>query len=238
MAVAVRSVATVAWATRSPSGSDITQPVAGSTGLTVGDLMLVDICNEFAGLDWSSPAWTRFMNSQNAGGTVSQWFWKTATSGDVSSPAWTFTETTGGAGSVVGSGFMAVTGADPTNPILTSNAATASFTANPSFACAITPSITNCLIVMQANCDFRSAGVSGYAVVNNNPTWTEQWDFGTTLSDDYSMSMATGIYAATSSTGNASITATTGQHWVGQLFVIQPPVPVVSNTNFFNFLPL
>lgn len=202
MAVAYESLQTTAWA--SSASITITKP----TGLAVGDLMIGRIYGNISTDTPTAPSgWTQLV-VQNISGRRNIVYHKIANAGDVA--ATNFTWSWSGAGFVAGEIFRfsdakLVVNFDTDTE--SSNGGTKNFT-----DISITPAneMPSILLALFAGRNYPlSATVSGYAVVNNNPSWTEVFDDynGT---DDVVISSAYGTYNAVTATGAFSCAVSAG----------------------------
>lgn len=85
----------------------------------------------------------------------------------------------------------------------------------------VTPTVANSLIMMYIG-QISNGGVSGYAIVTSNPSWTEQFDnFGVTTTA-VAGAMATAIRPQTTATGNATATLAVSSRNCVHVIVIAP----------------
>jgi len=219
--VTFRSYSFLSWA--GDTAINITKP----TGLTVGDLMVAQICSDQSNGESITPpsGWTQYLQSLGGSGNdKSVIFWKIADSADTSASTFNFSQ---GAANRRAGGIAVFYNTDGTTPIVTSNADVAQSGTNPSFNNTITPPANCILCILTMQRGAAKTNVSGYAIATDNPTWTETWDETTALSDDYGISMAySAVRSATSATGNSSVVGGgTSEEWIGQIIAIQPPAP-------------
>lgn len=134
--------------------------------------------------------------------------WKYAVLADETTPSYTFSTSEAFRACV---GMICISGAASSSPISTYATANTDNTASPSFANTITPTVADCLIVLAALCNSTNASGSGtagsYAIVTSNPTWTEGFEKAVEGgADDQIVGVVAGVRAATTATGNSSLT--------------------------------
>lgn len=181
------------------SGSNtavVTKPV----DLAVGDLMVA------WGLSYAdalgAPAgWATILSGSGSGSTGFASFYKIADANDVAASNFTFTGDT----NTVRVGIARFTGANSVAPINASNQSvdTGSSTSG------VTPTEGAMLLILGAvSNDTATKTFGSYAVVNNNPSWSEAFDNGGLLSGGIytSIAMAYGARPESTDTGNASFT--------------------------------
>lgn len=180
---------------------------AKPASLAVGDL-LVAIMNAYlggagGGTTITPPAgWTSVVAlGGGALDTNLNIFEKVADANDVA--ASTFTFTLGGV-SVFGIGTVTrLMNVDTIVPIIASHATAFTTTTAPADA-GLTAGIQPLLIMAIGHTDSTGRTVSGYAVANANPTWTEQFDSGE--GHGCALAWATAPYTLSTATGSASAT--------------------------------
>lgn len=212
MAAVVESVSTLNWTSKSSGDTfSVTKP----TGLAVGDLMVAHIGgvkDSASDFTFGEPSgWTQLL-AQDTGGLNNrariEVAYKTADASDVA--ASNFTWTLSSASAWVAGAIYRISGAGtaPYGAI----AVEESGTLTPSFSNSVTQLHANSVVLFLYTGvdDTASGSAASYAVANNNPTWTEQYDiFGAHTSDgDGLFAGATATRAATGATGNASLTLT------------------------------
>lgn len=201
------------------------------TGLAVGDLM-VSHCNAYgpsamAGNQFNTPSgWTALASTggYHTGGNVSYFtksFCKIANSSDVAASNFTFAfQTTANLGGAI----YRISGANSTPVSVYSSATTGSDadSSSPfSGAATVTPGEASSLLLFLTAGTSAVSSFSSQAIQNDNPTWTEDYDFG-----PISGSHAT--RTQTTATGNASYNFTDGGTTVNgvMILVVRPPVAV------------
>jgi len=153
-------------------------------------------------------------------------FWKIATAGDVAASNFSFSiATTSGDGMV---GWIArVTGssfAGVANFVSTSESHNSAFTTH-TFTPGLTPPSNDALYLMGSFVRGLTTQ-SGYAITNNNPTWTEQVDVNVNTTRDGSLSLATATATSASSTGDYNLTLGSSLEAVGFLIAIEESTSV------------
>lgn len=167
------------------------------TNLAVGDLMILHMTiGDSANVSGGTTGWTN-VTSLSAGSSKynttrnSVWY-KIADSTDVASSnviSVTLNSVSTSAGRIA-----TFTGIKSTSTIteskcetVTSNASTGAWSVNND----ITPSVANCMLVVFVSVDASNTTNGSYSIETSDPgSWSELWDFGTTLSVDYSQSAA------------------------------------------------
>ena len=238
MAVAYESSSTTVW-TDLQSGGNLVIPKP--TGLTVGDYMVAHLSGVVGGspnaAGWDTLAgWTSLVdrgNSSNLNSSESMVvFYKIADSGDVAATDFTFTKPSSDNAYNIGT-IWRVSGA-------TSIAATSADTTDdttPNFTNTITPSFENSLIlflVTSADADTGVNSVSGYAITNNNPSWTELYDVNIDESTGADRGVHAGAYASrtqNTATGDSTCVLSKTQNNSGAMIVLSPVVsPTITPT--------
>lgn len=220
MAVAFRAWGESSWA--DATSTVVTKPV----GLAAGDWMVGVVVLQTAATITPPSGFTLILdqtNSTSADTPRMAIYWKIADSGDAAASDFTFSFS---ATSISFAGIICGTGSDTTTPVGASNGDnTVVNDITPSWDNTITPPQADCLLILFAAASQGFAGMSNQAIANDNPTWTEVEDTGTSLGANYVLSVAySSLRSATSATGNSSLTGDdAAQDWVGQIVAIQPP---------------
>lgn len=200
MAIAVASTASTGYATA--SSITITKP----SGLAAGDL-LVCLINIFGNGTVTTPSgWTQ--GTQQANGTTQslQYLYKIADSADAAASNFTFNlsgslDTAGGLLRVTGSAGSSILAALDQDTIT-------GVDISPSFTGGLTPTNAGSLLVMafSSNADQQNGDYGSFAVVTDNPTWTQAWEIEKNLTDNnnYVTVCAYAVRTETSATGNYS----------------------------------
>lgn len=199
------------------TGGNVT--VTKPTGLSEGDMMIAGVAAEADGTgsnSWATPSgWTAIASGGYSNQTIFACFGKIATAGDVAASNFTF-EGSGTMNSSLGvilrmtsdNGFASIAsniagqGAHVNTNTLTSSGIT-------------TKSSSGVLLIFIASEKIDGdVNFAGYAVTNNNPSWTEQQDLyyepgGVAInlgvaSATYNLQQATGVWQATTTTSEAS----------------------------------
>lgn len=200
MAASVRSVATTNFVDLINSIT-ISKPA----NLAVGDLLFAIISRNGAGTLTPPSGWTLLRTDVGGGAVFRQaLYYKVATASDVAASnfqwTWDVTDFMGGA-------IFAITGHNPNHIPLAIGVATATDTANPSFANGITPFIANSLLLIIAAGNGNDNAIGGYAIATSNPSWTELVDMeGAAYADGPWMAAAWATRVQVTATGNSSIT--------------------------------
>lgn len=233
MAIVVQSSSANQGYTPSTGFTDLT--INKPTGLAVGDLMiaLMGGTGGGAGKTWTASGWTTSSNQDTATSQFStSILYKVADAGDVA--ASTFTISSNAAEISQWGCILRVTGANtstPVTPTITNNSQTS--TTNPTFTNTITPKANSLLIMFIIGREY-AAGVSGYAIVTSNPTWTEQTDLaGDAGTTNVVFAIATAVRAAATATGNSSATigSAGATHNIGCLMIAIQPAFTVTATD-------
>lgn len=229
MALAIPTTAVGAWT----GGGNlvITKPV----GLSVGDLMVAWISYD-SGTTTSPAGWTTQLQKSSTGGNIAgRLDWVIATTTEVAATNFTWTGSAQQGGSI-----LRITGNDPVTPIQTTGFDTTVIaTSTPSFNSSVTPTNPNSLILFGTGAFNAVAGVatsSGYAVVTDNPTWTEQQDNNLNGGGIfYQGSFASALRVQTTATGNASLTMSNLNAQYVNIMAVVAPAPSAAGTTTHNF---
>lgn len=231
MAIAVQSTSNA-----SNNGTSITTLLIDKpTGLALGDLMVAFLAGAGgSAATYSLSGWTAYASgtfSTIGTGVAGTVLFKEASSGDVSATDFTFTASSGQT-NILGA-IMRITGGHTTTPFTTSATTGNNTGNNPTFASTITPTIANSLIVQCLAGYNWTSGLSGYAIVTSNPTWTERVDlYDNSKSTKLVFAIATAPRPETTATGNSSVTATQdGTGYIGNLILALQPAIVSSSSD-------
>lgn len=208
------------------------------TGLAVGDLLIAAasaINGSNGNMTISAPAtgsWNTIHTGTNTG-----LFWKIATSTETAASD-IKPQFSGGTNSndACGAFVLRITGGDTTTPVAASNFADVSGTALSTSG--ISPAIQSLFLIIDLAtvADSVVRTLSGYAVVNNNPSWNEIIDNGISNSGTSSMHMAVATANETgtggSATGNATATASLTEKATFAIIAVQPPKSFVASSIF------
>jgi len=205
----------------SPGALSTTCVVVKPVGLTVGWLMIAHVVASLLNQSptVSPPAnWTEIrQDAASDDGSVAL-YWKIADSADVAASDFTFGIST--SCSNMGA-ITAWTGHDPATPINAHNGQNqySSTITSP----AITPSVANCMILMNAAFAGREYTIWNYAIADDNPpSWTEAYDLSTSAGNESTLAMGYAIRPETTSTGLGTASAVSNGPNVGQLVAIAP----------------
>ena len=176
MAVAYRS-------SNSSTGSSGSITITKPTGLTLGDLMVAILSDDFRTSGFNTPSgWTLIVDQSGPFDLSVTAFGKIADSGDVAASDFTFTHANSGA--IIGGHLYAFSGNfTGVGNVYVSSAQTAT---EPSadvfnFATGITPSLAGSVLLMgaaigSAGNNIDDSNISTYEVETSNPSWTEGHD--------------------------------------------------------------
>lgn len=179
------------------------------SGLAAGDYMFAQLCVEETGLTITPASGFTTLEQYDDGVNFEHVvFYKIADAGDVAAANFTFT-ISGGSNRSIAGGLARVTSSTTTALTLASGeqGVTTSNNATVSIANSITPpsSSNDFLLFFFVGVFSVSAAetASAYAITNDNPTWTEQWDEITT--GEVSAHLATAPRSAETATGDSSV---------------------------------
>jgi len=204
------------------------------TGMLEGDMMVAFCLRRRDGSSvgiFNTPSGWDNINTQTITNDVSvTTFAKIATSGDAAASTFSFTPQAAGddsAGAFVavsGNSFGSVAGN------VVDNSGTSSGT-SLSYS-GLTPMATNPLLLMFiGNQDaLVDVAFSGYAVTNNNPSWTEDRDV-VVGSNTINYALAYATYASSSATGNFLATASASADYIGVLVSVNESINVTVNAD-------
>lgn len=219
MAATVQSSTTTAFA----SGTSIT--ITKPTGLTVGDLMIFHyVINDATDTIQTLSGWTHEVNNQSSGGIVKTGLqWKIADSGDVAASNFTFASS---GTSIQGGGLLRIDDFVVSGLLNDSGNGQAN-TTSPSYSNTVTPTSANNLLLLFIATN-EAGSTSNYAIANDNPTWSEVYDFNSSSPGPQSMACASATRAQTGATGNSSVTLSSSSSTdsYGILVAIESPLNV------------
>lgn len=193
-----QSASSSGWVTVSPLS--INKP----SGTADGDLLVMIIANSNSAMTVATPSgWTLLSRKQSSASNITiNTFWKIASS-EPSSYTIAQAETVGA--------ILRISGFEVSSPVDTFASDEVSNSANPVFTNGdITPSISDSLLLFIAVCNNVNVptGISNYAIVTSNPSWTEQAQL---QSSTYGiLAVATASRPQTTSTGDPSCTLDNG----------------------------
>lgn len=190
------------------------------TGLAVGDLMVAQFATKDSSTLSAPVGWTQVI--QTGTGPTHAVFWKVADSSDVAASTFTFSSSaTTNMYCIIGR----YTNARVTTPIDKSNSANSIGTAVT--VTTVTPTYTNEFLVFFISTTTDGTTGSGYAIVNNNPTWTEQYDNKSTT--QISLSMANASRPQNTATGNWTATLSGSVQWSAIIITIAPIADAIAS---------
>lgn len=182
-----------------------TATITKPTGLAEGNLMVAVIGYQHSsGVTFTSSGWTSVIHIDAALGLES--LFKIADAGDVAASNFAFATTDLGTGDCASAAILYRVSGTFTGA---ANFVTDTDTSSDSAAVytgGVDPAGTTALLIMGAATATAGVTSSTYAVVNNNPSWTERGDIDNNDTLDVTLSSATGSYAAATTTGNYSLT--------------------------------
>lgn len=202
---------------------------AKPASLAVGDLMIGWACqqnNTSATMSPPSGSWTLIRSdSANTGGIfIGSTYWKVADSADVAAASFAFTGNAGSSGGHTAAILMRITGYGTT---FVSNGNSNTPGSGAITTTGVTPGIASLLIILTGGQGTTTRTISGQAVANNNPAWTEIQDFA---GDFMYLSAAWGNYNAATATGNSTATWSGGVDYYATQLISVPPPPVITSS--------
>lgn len=208
--------------------------ISKPSGLADGDIMVAFLYRNGDGLGFATLSGWALVEDVNNGSFSTTVLAKKADSGDVAASTFTFSpDSTSGdnsAGSIVrvsGNFTQVVT----TYLADAGGVDTSSGGENAVAYTGLTPVAANSLLLMFIGTTNGSndVDVSGYAVANNNPTWTEIANVNQTYAD---YGIAHGSYASASATGNFSAVVNFNGSYIGHLVSICESVDAAGTVGF------
>lgn len=171
---------------------------AGFAGLAVGNLMIAQfLFNNTGTLTVTPPAgWTAVITTTGAN-YVGYIAWKIADTGDVLGNSFTFTK---GAGATTMSLIVSRITGNRLILAVTASAGQQNASSTTITAPTITPTIPSSMLVFFVFLE-SNGNASGYAIANNNPTWTEVFDINL---NNQTHAIATAIRPEITATGTAT----------------------------------
>lgn len=181
----------------------ITKP----TSLAVGDLMIAHLGEfaTFAGFNVPS-GWASIYQAGNGSNfnVLTSLMYKIADAGDVAASNFTFTSVDGAA--KVAGAICRITGFSSGDPIGGFNGIDDYSSGSVSFPAGFTPDGPDTLFLFTATCWRRAPAFSNYAMVTDNPTWAQSYQFTiNTGGFDGGMALAYAQRASAAATGNFSM---------------------------------
>lgn len=191
------------------TGTGATLTITKPTSLASGDLMIALLWGRRSADTWATlSGWTKLGNATSTDGTDSNLtvLAKVADAGDAAASDFTFTpaagheekkgvlmritgDFSGGVGSLITSDF---------DNDVTPSGGTATASGG------VTPVADNSLLIL-AIIQNSTAALSGYAIANNNPSWTERANGAVGSAVQLEYAVATSTYLETTTTGNYSV---------------------------------
>lgn len=222
MAIVYESIASAAFA--SFDGAAKTVTITKPSGLAAGDTMLGVVgWNGLSTSDVDTPSgWTLVTGAGADSGTTTvayrlQIYAKVANSSDAAASNFSFNCNGGanGAANQSGGGFLFRFSGSYVPTIFDSDTGTGT---SITYTGGVTPTVADNILVMAAFGHTVDSSVSSYAIVTNNPTWTERGDInGTTAT----LAVATGPRAEITATGDYSLTFANSSTTAASLICLQ-----------------
>lgn len=201
----------------------ITKP----TSLAVGDLMIafIGVARTAGAASIATPSGWTLLESVLSDNPIARVFFKVADSSDVAASNFTFSVTVDAANYGIGGSIIRVTGTNGftgvDNFTHTGAVDTNSGTSAKSFASSIIPPTSSSLYLMATFASAIVGSVSTYAIVTNNPTWTERVDSNINVSNtDLTFAVATAPASAHATSGNFSLTLSANAGALGFLIAV------------------
>ena len=208
----------------SPGANGTSCVIVKPVGLQVGDLMVAQVESAHntvppVGVVTAPASWASIREDGVGTRTfVSALFWKFADAADVAGADFTFTcpdaRSNGGA-------ITAWYGDIAAAPINTSSGLAGGGASTTCTAPTITPTVANCLILFFAAIN-DNVNTSGYAIVTDNPIWTERYDLPMDLETDIAIAVGSATRPEKTATGNGTATIGGTDFSIGQLVAIAP----------------
>ena len=223
----------------------ITKP----TSLAVGDMMIAGIYSSNGtsanSVSINTPAgWTQqALDGLSSSNDMIACFTKVADSSDVAASNFTFTDTNGAADSYMMGHILRLTNSAIADVVNTNESAAATTVV----VSTITPNFPSCLFVIFAGASDPSVSptVSTYAMATDNPTWTERAEQAHTSAGGHRgvLAVATATRAATTATGNTTVTFGTTPQIGGAVVIAMPPqnsgsISQATTINAYAFSPI
>lgn len=211
----------------------ITKP----TSLAVGDIMIAHMgfADAFTNATSVTPpsGWTQIYFKSN-GNLQSYYAWKVADSSDAAATNFTFTSNASGSPLPLSQGYiLRITGGRSATLIYASSSNTG--TSSTASSTTITPTAPNSLILFLINEAGGSTltGTSGYAMVTDNPSWTELYDNVNNNGSNYSAIVCGyALRTAVTATGTISATISASETWNAVAIAIEPPQNFTATDTF------
>lgn len=225
--------ASVASATKSHAGGTDSLTINKPASLAVGDTMFAALHIHGSSAGFSLAGWSTLLTGNDGSNQGLRVLWKIADSADVAASNFAFS-TAGTSGNGMSGFIVRVTGTiTDIDNILFTHDVNASATTTHTFTPGLTPVLANTLLLIGSGVRGDTTQ-SGYAVTNNNPSWTERVDTSINTSNDSSISLATATLSAIGDTGDFNITLGSSFEAVGFLIAITEDVSVSGNHAILN----
>ena len=180
--------------TQAESNGDSNTLAVPYPAVAADDVLVAMVTNQ-RGESWDVSPANGFTLVDQSGGTAM--YWKLATGGETGSTNFTKSGTTG----ELTGGMIAVRGAAPVSPLRVSNSAS-------SLTVTTITTVADSLFVLYAGVIDNFATFSTYAMATDNPTWTEQFDWG--RAGQVASACATAPRSAFTATGNITAASSAG----------------------------
>jgi hypothetical protein len=221
MAIAFGSSSVTGWAASN------TTAIPKPASLGVGDMM-VAFCYKRDISTISAPAGWTLIHRYNGGANAnaSGLFYKIATSDDTSASTFSFT-CTGSSSEPFNGAIFRFTGTN----LQIGNNSRADGVGTSLSTSGFTPVANSVFCIFTGLDDDTGTGVSAYAMANSNPSWTEDFDSGTTIGLDARFSGAySAVRSSATATGNFSATSNASLTWTMSAVAIEEEISVAPPT--------
>lgn len=226
---------TSASATLNATGGADNLTITKPTSLAAGDFMFAGCGRNGGTANFTPPAgWTTLFTSNDASNYGLVVFWKIATSGDASASNFAFSITAAANDGLIGfivratgSSFTGTGNFVSTSDINNSGATTHTFTPG------VTPPSNDALYLLGSFVRGNTTQ-SGYAVANNNPSWTERVDTAISTTRSSSLAVATALATSISASGDFNVTLGSSLEAIGFLIALEESTNVTVSPSVVN----
>lgn len=242
MAIVIESSASADW---SGVDNNNTKTITKPTGLAVGDLMLAVIGmvdEDSTPLACTPPgSWTTFFNdvgntaSGSNGSLKILCFYKVADSGDAAASNFSFTNTSGEGAGMAGIIYRITGSGNGASMQYAYDDDNSGGGTTETFTNTLTPAFANGYLFF-ASVGIDSSGAhtsSGYSITTNNPTWSEDADYGAdgSLFGYFgsgngacpNFAIASASRPETTATGDSSVTLSSNTNFISGVMIFLPP---------------
>ena len=183
--------------------------------LAIGDVMILHVWIAYG--DITEPSgWTKLFGTEGLE-NYSEVHYRVATSTDTGGTNYTIGNTNGGDGC---SAIAAYRGCNTTTPIVAWNSNTDNGETYPNITTTGVTATANNMILLLAGSRVGSRTFSGYVIANDNPSWTEIYDFRGGNYDYPSICQAYGLRSASGATGTSQVTPSATTPWASWLIAL------------------